>query len=127
MAYTKHIRGLSKMDYKSNELLKAHLEKNPMKWDEFIKKGHKEGTRVRLSFNYFCSNPDDAEMLRSFFITDTDFDVEISKKNEFWSLAGNTLDTDISLDLLNSWVEWMVKAGFKYQCVFDNWEFIEEK
>ncbi len=112
------------MTDKYNELLMSHLDKIITKWGRLEERGHEEGAKVRMSFTYFCNNHDDAEMLRSLFITGTDFDVEIIKRKEFWALNGNTLDTDISLEILKEWVKWMIDAGLKFQCVFDSWDFM---
>lgn len=108
-----------------DELLMSHLKKNADKWDALVKGGHRETDKVRIQFLYYCENYDNGELLRAFFVTDTDFEVELTKRNDFWSLAGNTLNTVLTLELLNSWVKWMIDSGLRFQCVFDSWDFVE--
>jgi hypothetical protein len=107
--------------------LELQLAMNRQTWQALQEHGVTEQSKLRLDFYYFASSEQEARELADFLQRETDYDVAISSsgggflKKKTWLLKGTTQETEVSLAILDQWVEWMVAAGEEHGCDFDGW------
>jgi hypothetical protein len=109
-------------------VLKNQLRMNPQTWKAMVDRGVTNQTALRLDFAYAAPGEKEANQLSTFLQRETDYSVSATSakkgplSRKIWSVVGSTNETQLSLDTLNAWVEWMVLAGYENgQCEFDGW------
>src|SRR5688572_26562906 len=91
---------------------------NRQTWKALQEHGVSEGTRLRLEFFYVSPSQESADDLAGFLRRETQYDVRARAD----MVTGWTDPISASLEALDSWVEWMVKAGDAHgRCEFDGW------
>jgi hypothetical protein len=111
------------------QLLSLQLRTNREIWGNLREHATSAGTELRLGFRYLSPGEPEARALVGFLRTETDYDVEArslqeagADGKEAWLVIGTTQPTPITLELLDSWVEWMIAAGaVEGPCAFDGW------
>ena len=104
------------------EIIENQLAMNQISWQKLVQNGLTSDDEVRLDFWYYTTNKENAESLKVFLQNETDYEVSIeASNNSVRSINGQTQKTEISLAILNEWVEWMVLAGQEFECQFDGW------
>ena len=109
------------------QILELQLRRNPEIWAQFMEQEiHDEP--MRLGFIYLSPGMLEAEQLAAFLREQTDYEVQVRSQREAgeeesqWLVVGGTQPTELSLELLDDWVEWMVAAGAtEGPCAFDGW------
>src|SRR4051812_22965574 len=101
---------------------------NRQTWQALQDHGVTEDSKLRLDFFYVAPGEEEANALAQFIREETDYDVRVSSsgggflKKKAWAVNGTTQDTEVSLDILDDWVRWMVAAGEAHGgCDFDGW------
>lgn len=88
-----------------------------------MRHGYSPGPSIRLDFCYWAAGRREAIELQQFLREETDYAVQTGSAGPFyarrWSVTGATQETEITLDILDQWVEWMVTAGRDHGCDFD--------
>lgn len=104
------------------EIIENQLAMNISSWQTLVQNGLMPDDEVQIDFWYYTTNKENAEALKSFIEEETDYEVSVeTSSNSVWNVKGRTQKTEISLDILNEWVEWMVTAGQEFECQFDGW------
>jgi Regulator of ribonuclease activity B len=104
------------------KILGDQLAMNKISWQKLVQNGLTSNDEVQLDFWYYAANKENAEALKAFLEKETDYEVLVEVSgNSMWNIKGHTQKTEISLDILNQWVEWMVIAGQEFECQFDGW------
>jgi hypothetical protein len=107
--------------------LARQLAMNVQTWATLQQHGVTEQTGLRLDFSYDAPTRGAADKLVKLLRDETDYDVrEPQAAGAFFSrsflVSGTTQETQVSLDILNQWVDWMVAAGRESDgCTFDGW------
>ena len=108
--------------------LESQLSLNRQTWQGLQEHGVTEQSKLRLDFFYVAPGEQQAEALTEFLQRETDYDVAASSsgggflKKKAWAVNGATQETEVSLAILDQWVEWMVAAGEEHGgCEFDGW------
>ena len=107
--------------------LELQLSMNRQTWQALREHGVTEESKLRLEFFYVAPGEHEASELAGFLERETDYDVAASSsgggflKKKTWTVKGTTQETEVSLAILDEWVEWMVAAGETYGCDFDGW------
>ncbi len=84
-------------------------------------------TLLRLDFHYMAPGRAQADDLAEFLRTSTDYDVHVARTphggiRRGWTVNGTTQDTEVSGDIIDQWIRWMVMAGAQHgECRFDGW------
>lgn len=99
-----------------------HKARNELAWKTLAAKGYSEGTPVKISFFFSAADEKKAEELSAFLAQEARFSARAVFEDGGWGVAGATQEAVISLDLLNAWVEWMVRAGHQFNAYFDGWD-----
>lgn len=109
------------------KILDLQLRENAQVWRSFEEQGLTNAS-LRLGFIYMAPGETEARHLSRFLREQTDYEVKVSSQVNphdnvtDWLVIGATQPTEVSLDLLNDWVEWMVAAGaVEGPCAFDGW------
>jgi hypothetical protein len=99
-------------------VLALYLGINAQTWMALRGRGVDEETEVRLGFAYKAADRAAADELLWFLQRETDYDVRADANG----VTGSTQPTTVSLEILDQWVEWMVRAGHENgRCKFDGW------
>ena len=108
--------------------LESQLAMNRQTWQALQDHGVTESSRVRLDFFYVALGEQQANALARFLQDETDYEVAVASqgggllKKKAWAVNGSTQETEVSLSILDRWVEWMVTAGEENGgCEFDGW------
>jgi hypothetical protein len=104
----------------NRENLLHQLKMNKVAWSKLTERGYQLGTPISLDFAFIAFDEGKAKDLKGFLDEETDYETRVIF-NESWEVTGKTRETEISLDVLNQWVEWMVTAGQNFECEFDGW------
>jgi hypothetical protein len=107
-------------------LLSRQLVMNQQTWAVLQSHSVTEQTELRLDFSYNAPNRESAEILRAFLVEETDYEVRVESEGSLlhtnWRVEGSTQATNVSQEILDEWVTWMVIAGKeKGGCDFDGW------
>jgi hypothetical protein len=97
---------------------------NAKTWQALMRNGLKPDTEVRLDFFFYSPSKEKAEDLKD-LLEEYDYEAEINE-TELSSegkllVSGRTIPTNLSLEKLDQWVEWMISAGKEHDSVFDGW------
>jgi hypothetical protein len=108
--------------------LESQLAMNRQTWQALQSHGVTEQSTLRLDFFYIAPGEQQAQALGRFLQDETDYDVVVTSqgggllKKKAWVVNGTTQETQVSLAILDQWVEWMVAAGeTNGRCEFDGW------
>lgn len=112
---------------KHRQVLAQQLAMNRQTWQALKHHGVTEDSRLRLEFFYIAPGKGQADTLARFIRAETDYAVDAHavgggflKKKE-WMVNGSTQPTQVSQEILDQWVTWMVAAGLDHGCEFDGW------
>lgn len=111
----------------ARQALAQQLAMNQRSWQALQEHGVTEDSELRLDFFYVAPGEREAEELREFLQRETDYDVRVDSsgggftRKKSWTVSGTTQPAQVSLDILDQWVGWMVAAGFERDCEFDGW------
>jgi hypothetical protein len=108
-------------DFDAAEYLKAQLALTRSTWARLQEHGVTEGSELRLDFFYAAPTSAQATKLKLFLEQQTDYDVRVTADRDQWILGGRTQGASLSLAIVEQWVDWMVIAGLRFECVFDGW------
>jgi hypothetical protein len=115
-------------EYRSAVSLESQLAMNGQTWQTLQEHGATEESELRLDFVYFAPGEQEANELAAFLRAETDYEVQVDSstsgllRRRAWTVSGTTQKTQLTLDVLDTWVEWMVAAGTENgQCEFDGW------
>ena len=118
---------MSSGDETQREALAMQLAMNERSWEALQENGVTEGSELRLDFFYVAPGEQQANALAAFIEGETDYEVRVDSTREgplrkkSWSVSGSTQNTQVSQEILDRWVSWMVAAGFEHDCDFDGW------
>jgi len=107
-------------------LLDNQLEMNPQTWAALQGRGVDENTLLIIDFAFTAKGKAEAEALVSFLREKTTFSAIARAERgtslrKRWIVRGRTQPSTSSLEMLNDWVTFMVKAGYTHACRFDGW------
>ena len=109
------------------QILDLQLQRNRALWSELRERA--AGNELRLGFIYRAPGEAEARALATFLREETDYEVDAGARpdeeaagDEAWFVIGTTQPTQVSLELLDAWAEWMIAAGAaEGPCAFDGW------
>jgi hypothetical protein len=104
-------------------MLERQLAMNVQTWNALRQHGVTEQTDLRLDFSYDAPTRAAADKLVKLLKDETDYTVaEPRPAGTGYLVSGTTRETQVSLDILNQWVDWMHAAGRQSDgCEFDGW------
>jgi hypothetical protein len=109
-------------------VLARQITMNVASWRALESNGVTTETELRLDFNYISASESSAQSLATLLREETDYEVRVEAgksggfKRRNWFVNGRTQPTQVSPEILDQWVTWMVTAGFQHgQCIFDGW------
>ena len=112
-------------DSRYRELLGRQLAMNEQTWRTLQGHGVTLDSEVRLDFAFRAPSQAAAEGLKGLLEDQTDYEVSATSHGSVlrrqWTVTGSTQPTKISPEILDQWVDWMVRAGLERHCEFDGW------
>jgi hypothetical protein len=107
-------------------LLDNQLEMNPQTWAALQARGVGESTLIIIDFAFTAKGKMEAEALTGFLREKTTFSAIAraergTRLRKRWIVRGRTKPSTTSLEMLDDWVRFMVKAGYSHACRFDGW------
>ena len=90
-------------------------------WSRLVALGTTDGSSLALDFSFRSPSIDRARELQEFLQRETDYSVGITADTEEWTVHGSTQPTEVTLAVIQQWVDWMVSAGYRFDAVFDGW------
>src|SRR3954471_21101113 len=108
-------------DFSVEDYLKEQLARTRMTWARLREHGVTDGNELQLDFFYAAPTHARAAELKSFLEQETDYESSVTADRDQWILRGHTQPTSLSLAIVEQWVDWMVSAGLRFECVFDGW------
>lgn len=111
------------LDSRYRAALSKQLAMNESTWVRLQGLGVDESTQLELDFFYVAASEADAKALGRMLESETDYEVVVGQleDGESWGVQGATQPTEVSLEVLNQWVDWMITAGLHNGCEFDGW------
>lgn len=80
---------------------------------------------IRLEFLYWSVSETEARTLIAFLEAETDYDLTgrpDDREGHAWVVSGVTQPTEVTIEILDQWVEWMLEAGEVHGgSRFDGW------
>lgn len=110
------------------ETLSTQLRLNRQTWEALREHGVDEDSVLTLEFFYAAPSEESGRELKGFLADESGYQTEVvshkdgifSKRR--WMVVGSTRQPQLSLELLDEWVTWMVLAGAEHgECDFDGW------
>jgi hypothetical protein len=108
-------------DFNAANYLTEQLALTRMTWARLQEHGVADGSDLQLDFFYAAATNGQARALKRFLEEETDYEVRVVADRDHWILRGQTQRVALSLTMVEQWVEWMVIAGLRFECVFDGW------
>lgn len=102
------------------ELQTKQAEMTVQTWQQLQSHGITEETELILDFMYYSPQKEDAEKLKQ-FLENYEISIQKEENGELWVVEGKTSPTAVSEAILLQWVDYMVAAGWDYNCYFDGW------
>ena len=102
-------------------ILARQLTMTVATWSRLVSHGVTDGAPLALDFFFHSPSIDRARELQEFLQRETDYSVSITADKDEWTVYGSTQPTEVSLSVLQQWVDWMVSAGYRFDAVFDGW------
>lgn len=100
--------------------LRAQIAMLPKTWDAFCANGITAATLLILDFNYVAPSKSAAESLAASLVSTQCRVRSEGGLHKRWFVEGQTAaPMTTSLEKLQSWLEFMVDAGWKHECAFD--------
>jgi len=92
-------------------------------WHKLQQEGVNPETRLQLGFSYAAPTETVAKELGEMMQRKHGYEVEVEKqdKTELWLVLGKTVETTLTLDILQKWLAYMVQAGAERGCLFGGW------
>lgn len=109
----------SEEEHKNN--LRYHLRAGFLQLVELREAGLEPDASVRLDFHFESLNRGGLLHLRSFLEAETGYSFRLKETDGEYVLQGRTDRTLLTPDLLNTWVNWMCRAGEACDCLFAGW------
>jgi regulator of ribonuclease activity B len=107
------------------QILGKQLAMNQQTWRTLQERGVTLTTKLRLEFMYRAPDRAAAEGLKDLLEDQTDYELQLQSSGSLlrkqWLVEGTTQPTNISPEILDQWVDWMVTAGLERGCEFDGW------
>jgi len=108
-------------DYSAAEYLKEQLALTRSTWARLQEHGVTDGSELQLDFFYAAPTSARATQLKLFLEQQTDYELQVTADRDQWIVRGRTQGAPLSLAIVEQWVDWMVTAGLRFECVFDGW------
>lgn len=108
-------------DFNAAEFLKEQLALTRTTWARLQAHGVADGSELQLDFFYAAPTNARATELKLFLAQETDYEMRVTADRDQWILRGHTQRAPLSLATVELWVDWMVSAGLRFECVFDGW------
>jgi hypothetical protein len=113
------------LDSRYRLVLAKQLTLNEQTWNTLQRRGVTGAMLLRLDFMYIAADQASAQALKSVLSDETDYEVAVESAGSFlrkhWTVTGSTQPTNVSKEILDQWVDWMVTAGLHQNCEFDGW------
>jgi hypothetical protein len=103
------------------DLLQEQMARTRATWARLKEHGITDGRELQLDFYYDAPTNARATELKQFLERETDYEMRVVADRDDWILRGHTQPSPLSLPVIEQWVDWMVTAGFQFDCVFDGW------
>lgn len=103
--------------------LDAQFAELPAAWEKLQQEGVTPETQLELGFSYAAPTEAVARDLSEMLQRKHGYEVEVEKqkKTELWLVLGKTVETSLTLDILQRWLAYMVQAGAERGCLFGGW------
>jgi hypothetical protein len=108
-------------DFSAAEFLKEQLTLTRTTWARLQEHGVTDGSELQLDFFYAAPTSARAAELKRFLEQETDYEMRVTADRDQWILRGHTQCAPLSLGIVEQWVDWMVSAGLRFECLFDGW------
>jgi len=102
-------------------ILDRQLAMTKETWSRLLAHGVTDGSSLALDFFFKSPSIGRAKELQDFLQRETDYSVGITADRDEWTVHGSTQPTEVSLSMIQQWVDWMVSAGYRFDAVFDGW------
>ena len=113
------------LDTRYRRLLAQQLAMNQETWRALQAHGVAEASELSLGFSYVAPSEASAEALKAVLEEQTDYTVAVEREGgpfrRRYSVVGATQPIQVSPEILDQWVDWMVTAGLHQGCEFDGW------
>lgn len=90
-------------------------------WNLLVERGYVPGQAVPLDFTFISQQRSKAQRLKAFLEQHEGYQVKLVNNDDEFEISGKTSPVELSLEMLETWVEKMVTFGKEYQCTFDGW------
>lgn len=106
-------------------VISKQLAMNRQTFSQLRQAGLEPDDVVQLDFFFVAPDEKCAVALKSFLEQNDCLNVSVERRGGLLSrkfdVAGQSLPTTVSIELLDEWVEWMVAQGLERACEFDGW------
>src|SRR5919197_1134356 len=103
---------------RADDVISRQQAMNRQTWEQLKTHGVDEGTPLRLEFFYEAPSRSGADELAEFLRRERSYEVQAGPD----MVTGWTQPMSVTLEVLDTWVEWMVRAGDERgRCEFDGW------
>lgn len=108
-------------DFSIADYLNEQLARTRLTWARLREHGVADGSELQLDFFYAAPSHSCAAQLKDFLERETGYEMRVTADRDQWILRGHTQPAPLSLAMIEQWVDWMLSAGLRFECVFDGW------
>lgn len=108
-------------EFRATDYLTEQIALTRATWARLQELGVIDGSELQLDFFYAAPTSARATQLQLFLEQQTDYEAQVTADRDQWILRGQTQRAPLSLAIVEQWVDWMVTAGLRFECVFDGW------
>jgi regulator of RNase E activity RraB len=94
---------------------------NRLTFQRLLELGLSPDHELNLDFAFVADDEESLRALSKYLTLETDYELVVGVSDGAWSLTGTTQPTQVTLEILDKWVEWMAHAGVSHRCEFDGW------
>lgn len=105
-------------------MVEEQLEMNRLTWNAFLGHGVKNGQQIALDFRYCLGDQVQAGVLKEALKAEMGYEATVERRKHFegeWIVKGKTEKMTLSLEILDQWVEAIIRLGGRNDAPFHGW------
>jgi regulator of RNase E activity RraB len=105
-------------------MVEEQVSMNSLTWKAFLGHGVKNGQQLALDFRYCLPDRDRAEALKEALKAEMGYEAVVEPRKHIegeWIVRGNTEKMTLTLEILDQWVEDVIRLGGRNDAPFHGW------
>lgn len=106
------------------DMVEEQLSMNHLTWKAFLGHGVENGQQIALDFRYCLSDHDQVGVLTEALKAEMGYEATVEPRKHFegeWIVKGKTEKMTLTLEMLDQWVEAIIRLGGRNDAPFHGW------